>query len=170
MNRPQGHSPAGRITSMKNSNDITRVFWEEKNLVTLPGFEYPFVQRVVLSVYWLHYPGCALKCNKSTKLGRGLYLTHMTVHWLSRTTHCKCKYILSSQMYCIVSKYLLVCNQPHGTIITERLKINQLVKKFLAFYETWISLISELPTNFTHASSSSSIRMVNGKMTVFLIM
>jgi hypothetical protein len=78
--RLQSHSAAERITSMKNSNDITQVFWEERNPFPLPGFEHRFVQRVVLSLYRLHYPGCALQCNKSTKLGgSGLYVTRMTV-------------------------------------------------------------------------------------------
>ena len=51
------------------------------------------------------------------------------------TTYCKCKYILALQMYCIVSKYLPGYNQSHGPIITERLTVIQLVKKFLALYE-----------------------------------
>jgi len=73
-------------------------------------------------------------------------------------------------MYCIVSKYLPVCNQPHGPIITDRLTVIQLVKKFLEFYEKWINVISELPTNLVHAASSSSIWMVSGKITVLVIM
>jgi hypothetical protein len=73
-------------------------------------------------------------------------------------------------MYFIVSKYLPVYNQLHGPIITDRLTVIGLVNKFLAFYEKWINPISELPTNFTHAASSSSILLVSEKNTVLLIM
>jgi len=70
-------------------------------------------------------------------------------------------------MYRIVSKYLPVCNQLHGPIIADRLTVIQLVKKFLAFYEKGIHLISELPTNLMHASSSS-IWILSGKITELL--
>jgi len=60
-------------------------------------------------------------------------------------------------MYCIVSKYLPVYNQPQGLIITERLTVIQLVNKFLTFYEKLINLISELPTSFMHVASFTSV-------------
>lgn len=63
--------------------------------------------------------------------------------------------IIALQIYCFVSKYLPVCYQPHGPIITERLTVIQLVKKFHAFMKN--ELISDLPINFMHAASPSSI-------------